>query len=267
MGERTSHEPGTFSWVELSTTDVDAAKGFYARLFEWEAEDNEIPGTGGVYSMQKVNGRNAAAITAQPDAQRDAGVPPNWFSYITVTNADETAARAKELGGQVHAGPFDVMEAGRMAVVADPVGAMFGIWQAGDAIGSEIVNVPGSLTWNDIATTDPDGAQAFYSGLFGWGFDKIDTGPDGPDYWTITHEAAANGRNGGMRRQVPEEAGVPPHVMPYFGTTAIDEALAKVTELGGGTTVPVTEVPAGKFAGVSDPQGAHFMLFEGEFDD
>src|SRR5688572_23698246 len=111
MGKRTSYEPGTWSWVELSTTDVDAAKGFYGRLFGWDAEDNEIPDTGGIYSMQLLDGATAAAITAQPEQQASAGVPPNWFSYVTVASADDSAAKATELGGQVHAGPFDVMTA------------------------------------------------------------------------------------------------------------------------------------------------------------
>ena len=268
MGKRTHHPPGTWSWVELSTTDVDSAKDFYASLFGWVAEDNEIPGAGGVYSMQHVDGSPAAAITAQPDQQREAGVPPNWFSYVTVASADDAAAKARELGGQVHAGPFDVTAAGRMAVIADPAGAMFGVWQAGDSIGAEVVNVPGALTWNDVATTDPEEAQAFYMGLFGWGFEKADTGPDGPDYWAVIYEAAANGRNGGLRRQVEQEVGhVPPHVAPYFGTAAIDESIAKVLEHGGSNLSPVTQVPAGKFAAVADPQGAAFMLFEGAFDD
>jgi predicted enzyme related to lactoylglutathione lyase len=268
VGNRTSYEPGTFSWVELATTDQEAAKSFYGGLFGWEAEDNEIPEGGGVYSMMKVAGRNAAAITGQPEQQRSAGVPPNWFSYVTVASADESAERAKELGGAVHAGPFDVMDAGRMAVIADPAGAMFGLWEANESIGAEVVNAPGALSWNDVATTDPGGAQDFYSGLFGWGFEKMETGPEGPDYWTITHDGGSNGRNGGMRGQVAQEVGhVPPHVAPYFGTGSIEESVAKVQELGGGSMVPVTEVPAGKFAGVSDPQGAAFMLFEGEFDD
>jgi uncharacterized protein len=268
MGNRTSYEPGTWSWVELSTTDVDAAKDFYGQLFGWSADDQEIPDTGGIYSMQQVGGRNAGAITAQPEQQREAGVPPNWFSYVTVASADDASAKAKELGGDVHAGPFDVMEAGRMAVVADPVGAMFGVWQAGESIGAEVVNEPGALVWNDIATTDPDKAQAFYSGLFGWGFDKVDTGPEGPDYWTVTRQGASNGQNGGLRAQVEQEIGhVPPHVAPYFGTDSIEDSVAKVQELGGANMIPVTEVAAGKFAGVADPQGAAFMLFEGEFDD
>src|ERR1700736_1427405 len=123
MGERTQYEPGFFSWAELSTSDPDAAKPFYAGLFGWEAEDLPVPG--GYYSMQRLNGKDVAAIAAQPEAQRDAGAPPAWQSYITVDSADAAAQRAGELGGAVHAPAFDVMEAGRMAVIQDPQGAYF----------------------------------------------------------------------------------------------------------------------------------------------
>ncbi len=129
MGKRESYVPGTFSWIELSTTDPDDAKRFYGELLGWGSEDNEIPG-GGIYTMAQIDGDDVAGITAQPEPQRAAGIPPNWFSYVSVESADEAAARVKELGGAVHAGPFDVGEAGRMAVIADPTGAMFGIWQA-----------------------------------------------------------------------------------------------------------------------------------------
>jgi uncharacterized protein len=266
VGTRTSYEPGTFSWVELATTDPDGAKAFYGELFGWGAEDNEIPGGGGVYTMATVKGSAVAGITAQPEQQRSAGVPPNWFSYVAVAGADESAARVKELGGDVHAGPFDVGDAGRMAVIGDPTGAMFGLWQAGEAPGAGRVNEPGCLIWNELATSDPDAAQPFYSGLFGWAFEEAPT-EGGPRYWIIGHEGASSGQNGGMREQTPEEGGVPPHWMPYFATDSVDASLAKAEELGGTPLFPAMEIPAGRIAGVRDPQGAAFSLFEGDFDD
>ena len=184
MGKRTSYEPGTFSWIELSTTEPEAAKEFYGGLFGWQADDQPLP-DGGVYSMMQIDGERVAAIAAQMDDQRAAGVPPNWFSYVTVASADDAAKRASELGGSVHAGPFDVMEAGRMAVVGDPTGAMFGIWQAGESIGATLVNDPGALTMNELSTNEPQKAMPFYEGLFGWRFDSLDVG-DLPPYWGST---------------------------------------------------------------------------------
>src|SRR3954454_4623790 len=121
MGERTSYEPGTFCWVDLATTDQDGAKSFYSELFGWEADDRPA-GEGITYSMQRLRGKDVAAIAPQPPQQREMGVPPLWNSYVSVTSADEAADRAKELGATVHAPPFDVLDAGRMAVIQDPQG-------------------------------------------------------------------------------------------------------------------------------------------------
>lgn len=269
MGKRTSYEPGTFSWIELSTSDPDAAKGFYGELFGWEADDQELPGDGGVYSMMQIDGENVAAIMKQRDDQAAAGVPPNWFSYITVANVDEAAPRAAELGGAVHAEPFDVMDAGRMAVIADPTGAMFGAWEARGSIGATLVNDPGCLTFNELSTTDVDKAQGFYSGLFGWTFDKLEA--EGlPPYWGIGHEGAAKARNGGMRELAPEQtdAGVPPHWMPYFTVNSVDETVDAATAKGGGVLAPAFDIPTGaRIAVLHDPQGAAFAIFQGEVDD
>lgn len=266
MGKRTEYAPGTFSWAELSTTDPDGAKRFYGELFGWDPQDNEIPGGGGVYTMARIDGESVAGLMAQPEQQRSAGVPPNWFSYVTVASADESAGRASELGGAVHAGPFDVGESGRMAVIADPTGAMLGIWEPRDHIGARTVNEDGALTWNELATNDPEAASAFYSGLFGWTIDEQDTG-GGPRYWIIGSEGAASGQNGGVRGQGPAEAGIPPNWVPYFAVASVDDALVQIEQLGGATIVPATDVPAGRFAGVRDPQGAVFSIFEGDFDD
>ncbi len=143
MGERTSHPPGTFSWVDLSTTDQEAAKAFYQGLFDWDCEDAPV-GDGMYYSMMRIHGRAVAAISAQQQALRDQGVPPAWNSYVTVEDADAAAARAKELGGNVLSEAFDVLEAGRMAVLMDPQGAAVMVWQPRDSIGAELVNAPGA---------------------------------------------------------------------------------------------------------------------------
>src|SRR5271155_3461151 len=135
MGERTQYTPGTFNWVDLATTDREQAKSFYSDLLGWEFEDLPV-GEGEFYSMASVDGKDVAAIANQPQPQRDAGVPPLWQSYVSVDSADDAAAKAQELGGTVHAGPFDVMEAGRMAVIQDPQGAFFMVWEPNNHIGA-----------------------------------------------------------------------------------------------------------------------------------
>jgi uncharacterized protein len=265
MGKRTSYEPGTFSYVELATTDVADAKRFYGGLFSWEFEDVPVPDNE-PYTLARIEGDSVAGLATMQEQQRSAGVPPFWFSYITVASADETAGRVKELGGTVHAEPFDVMDQGRMAVIADPTGSMFGIWEPRSGIGAERVNDPGSMTWNDLATNDTDAASPFYSELFGWKFEEIDTG-DGPAYWSITHAGGAGGRNGGMRELTPDEQGIPPNWTAYFAVESVDEALTKAQELGGGVMFGPLEVPTGKFAALHDPQRAVFAVVEGQFDD
>jgi uncharacterized protein len=269
MGKRTSYEPGTFSYVELHTTDTEGAKSFYGDLFSWQGEDVPIPeeAGGGTYTLLKLGGETVAALTPQAPPQRDAGVPPNWLSYVTVASADDAGTRAGELGGAVHAGPFDVMDFGRMAVIGDPTGAMFAVWQAGSSIGATQVNDPGCLTMNELSTNDVERAEGFYSGLFGWTFDQLDTG-EAPPYWAIHHGGAARGLNGGMRELAPQqtEAGIPPHWMPYFTVESTDETVSAATRAGGGVLAPAFDIPAGRIAVLHDPQGAAFGVFEGEVD-
>jgi predicted enzyme related to lactoylglutathione lyase len=260
MGERTSYPPGTFSWAELATSDADGAKAFYGELFGWEVED--VPaGPDMTYTMARVGGKEAAAMYQQ--GEREQGIPPNWHSYVTVESVDDAAARAKNLGATLVQDPFDVMDVGRMAVIRDPTGAIFFAWEARESIGARVVNVPGSLTWNDLGTTDPEAAERFYSELFGWGFQKV---PGPVDYWTISNDGRSNG---GMRVQSDQEVadGTPPNWMPYFAVESAEETGTKVRELGGRVLVPATEVPSGKFSIAQDPQGAVFALVDGEFDD
>jgi len=256
MGERTEYTPGTFCWTDLTTTDQDAAKAFYGELFGWEAEDLPV-GDGVHYSMQRLGGRDVAAISPQPQQQRDAGVPPTWNSYVAVESADATAERAGELGATVHAPPFDVMEAGRMAVIQDPQGAFFALWQANQHRGAGLVNAPGALSWNELASPDMDGSSSFYGQLFGWELSQFEESPR--PYLVIQNRGSGNG---GIRELGPP--GTPPHWLVYFATDDLDSSVAKVGELGGSTLVDGMDIGIARIAVVQDPQGAIFTLYDGQ---
>jgi len=258
MGERAQYRPGTFCWSDLTTTDQAAAKAFYVGLFGWEVEDMPV-GEGVFYSMMRVGGRDVAAISPQPQPQRDAGAPPTWNSYVSVEDADATVERAKELGGTAHAPAFDVMEAGRMAVIQDPQGAYFLIWQPRRHIGAELVNAPGALVWNELASPDIDASSAFYGALFGWTIAPAE-GSTIP-YWSIKNGEA---NAGGMRELSPP--GMPPNWLAYFGVDDLDAALATAGELGGTTMFGPTDIEIAKIAVVKDPQGAVFAIYAGQYE-
>ena len=254
MGERTSHAPGTFSWADLGTTDTAAAKDFYTRLFGWDAEDSPMP-DGGVYTMLAASGKYVGALyEARP------GQPVAWASYVTVESADDAAAAAKEHGGTLLGEPFDVMEAGRMALIQDPTGAVLAAWEPRGSIGAERVNERGALTLNQLNTSDPERAQEFYSGLFGWRFEAVE-GVDSP-YWGVYNGDRVNA---GMM-PVPADV-APPHWLVYFGSESVDDDAKRVEELGGSLMVPPMSVPGGRIAVAQDPQGGAFGLFSGRFDD
>jgi predicted enzyme related to lactoylglutathione lyase len=249
MGERTSHPPGTFSWAELATGDAEAAKAFYTQLFGWEYDDNPA-GDDQIYSMAKRDGRYVAALFS-------ADQPPHWNCYVTVTSADETARQAAANGGSVMAEPFDVMEVGRMAVIADPAGAALCLWEPRAHIGAGLVNTPGSLAWNDLVTPDPEGATAFYGSLFGWTFEEI---PNAGGYRVIRNGERSNG---GV---FPQQEG-PPAWIPYFGHDDTERLAREIGDLGGRLYNGPVQVPAGTFAVLADPQGAVFAVLTGEYDD
>ena len=258
MTDYDKHAPGTFSWPELSTTDQQAGVAFYRALFGWDV--NEMPmGPGETYSMFQMRGREVgAAATLRPE-QRAQGVPPHWGSYVTVASADEAAKKATELGGTVLAPPFDVMDAGRMAVVQDPTGAVFQIWQPHKHIGAKILGEPGALCWTELATRDTKTAEKFYVGLFGW-TPKHSPAGAGMEYT----EFSVNGTPGVGMMPMPEQvpAFVPAHWTPYFMVADVDASAAKATSLGGTLTVPPMDIPnTGRFAMISDPQGAMFAIY------
>jgi uncharacterized protein len=255
MGERTSYTPGTFSWTDLATTDTEGAKSFYTGLFGWQIDDRPIPGDG-VYTMLLRDGKEVAALFEGQE-----GMPTAWSSYVTVESADAATTKATDLGGTLMAEPFDVMDAGRMGVIQDPTGAVLSVWEPHGSIGAQFVNGPGALSLNQLNTTDPEAAQRFYGGLFGWRTEEV-AGGDQP-YWGIYH---GDRLNGGMM-QLPPDAPAPPHWLVYFGSEDVDADAATIGDAGGIVLVPPTDVPGGRFLAAQDPQGAVFGLFAGRFDD
>src|SRR3954452_18821796 len=263
MGARTSYTHGTFSWVENATTDQERAKSFYGALFGWDYDDSPI-GDGIYYSMAKLGESYVGAISPQQQDERPMGVPPHWNSYITVDDVDAASARVEELGGTLHAPPFDVMDVGRMSALSDPTGAVAYLWQAKRRVGADLVNTPGAFCWNELATRDPDTAQRFWSGLLGWDFDRIDAAPI--DIWTNRNGGRGNGSLRRMGDETPPD--VPSHWLVYFGVDSIDAAAQAADQAGGATVLPKTSGGRRKSArALRDPLGAVFSVFEGQFDD
>ena len=252
MGERTSYTAGTFCWVDLMAADQDAAKRFYTGLFGWDYQNFPIPG-GGSYSLAQLDGRAVAAIVPAPQ-----DIPPHWNCYVSVEDAEATAARAQELGATVLQPAGDIGDSGRLAMFQDPQGAMLCLWQAGQHVGAGLVNGPGLLSWNDLLSPDVEASTAFYRDLFGWEISAI-PGAEG-QYWSI-----ANGGklNGGL---MPLPPGGHPAWNLYFGVEDAEAAIALAAELGGQVVMGPMPVPSGRFAVLRDPQNAVFSIVDGQFE-
>jgi len=253
MGERTSYAPGTPSWVDLGT-DVESAKTFYTSLFGWTVEEAGPPEETGGYAMFTQGGKNVAGLGPQQNPG-----PPFWTTYVTVTDADATATKVKEAGGQVVMDPMDVMEAGRMAVFQDPEGAFFSVWQAGQHIGAGLVNEPVSLSWNELNTRNLDQAKQFYGEVFGWECVTQDMG-GGMTYTEIKVDGNSAGGMMDMTGRVPDM--VPAHWLVYFAVADTDATVAKAQELGGSVMVPPVDIPPGRFAVIADDKGATFAVIK-----
>ena len=258
MAEFSSHTPGTFSWVELATTDQKAGVAFYRTLFDWDVNEQPI-GSNEVYSMFLIRGKEVAAAYNMRPEERQNGARPHWNLYVTVENVDETVKHAEGLGANVFASPFDVMDAGRMAVLQDPTGAVFHLWEPKTHIGAKLLNEPGALCWSELTTRDTKAAVSFYTKLFGWTA-KHSTPDAGVEYTEFSNRGQTGVGMLAMPTQVP--ASVPSYWMPYFQVGDCDVSTARATELGASVMVPPRDIPqTGRFAILNDPQGAMFAVF------
>jgi uncharacterized protein len=254
MSIRNSYEPGTPCWVELSgTPDIEASAAFYGDVLGWEIPELPNSAEMGGYRRAKKDGKDVAG--ASPPMQE--GQPCVWATYVSVADADATAAQVGEAGGQTIAPVMDVMGLGKMAVFADPAGAAFGIWEPGTFAGAELVNEDGGFGWNELGTRDVDGAREFYGNVFGWSVEDQDMG----DMGTYHVWKAGEDSRGGMidiTGRVPDE--VPNHWLVYFSVPDADAAVDAVKAGGGQVTFGPIDIPVGRFAVVVDPHGAVFAV-------
>jgi uncharacterized protein len=273
MPERDQYIPGVPCWVDTSQPEPRAALSFYRDLFGWEFEGVMPEGSGGEYFIGRLRGGDVAAVGSIPE-----GAPSiaTWNTYVAVGSADETASRAHAAGGAVLAEPFDVMDAGRMAVIGDPEGAVFCVWQAKNHIGARIVNEHGSLNFNGLATRNLEAAKSFYGAVFGWTLLDLPTGA----MWTLPgYGDHLEERSPGLRQQMGQmgapdgfidvvaavnpigdgDAETPAHWNVTFAVDNADAAAARATELGGEVVAGPFDAPWTRLAVIKDPQGATFI--------
>jgi len=248
MPERTSYAPGTPSWTDLQTTDQDGAKKFYSAVLGWDYDEQPM-GDGQFYSMATVKGKHVGAIGGAPPE----GVPSHWNVYVTVADVDETAGQVAGAGGTVIAPPFDVMDAGRMAVVADPTGGMLCLWKAKNNIGAELVNEHGALSWEELMSPDVPKAAEFYKKIFGWEPAPV---PDG----SYTEFKLGDRSIGGAMK--PPMEGIPTVWGVYFAVDDTDKAVELVKANGGTIFQGPMDIEPGRFAVCADPAGAMFNVIK-----
>jgi predicted enzyme related to lactoylglutathione lyase len=269
MTNQDRYIPGVPCWVDVTSPDPEAAVAFYGGLFGWEFEDVMPPGSPASYFIARIRGGDVAAVGPRPD-----GAPAGaaWNTYVWVADADETAAKVRAAGGSVLSEPMDVMDAGRMAVLADPAGAAFRAWQPKQHRGAAVVNEPGSVNFNDLLTRDVGGAREFYGAVFGW--ELLDAGAGA--FWALpAYGDFLERRAPGMRERVAQMGGpkrfeetvatlVPITDDParWSVTFAVDDADAtaeRAAELGGKVVVPPFDAPWVRMTVITDPQGATFI--------
>lgn len=249
----THHEPGSFCWFECGTTDAAATTAFYKKLFGWNSMDVPMPGEmEGNYTLLKIGDDDIAGLY-QMQGPTFEGVPSHWMTYVAVQDVDDSATRAKSLGGTITAPPMDVPGVGRIAFLEDPTGAKIGIFKPGEHPGSaQLGMIPGTFGWSELATRDTKAAAAFYTELFNW-HTKTDENP----HMAYTEFMVGETPIGGMMEMTTQHGDAPPNWLPYVMVEDTDTIVEKAGELGGKVIIPGTDIPdVGRFAVFAEPSGA-----------
>lgn len=255
MSERSEYSPGEFCWVDVSVPDPEAGARFYADLvgWEWQAGGAETGGYG-IFN-------NAGKVVAGMGPTQAPDQPPAWGSYVNVEDADATAAKIVEAGGTAMAEPFDVLDAGRMGVFADPQGAVFCIWQPRAMTGAQLVNEPGSWIWTEYSCPDLEAAERFYGAVFGWSLQGSDEAGSEEDPYYAWHAEGQRWEEGIAGASAGEAA----RWLPYIAVESAANAVATTTGAGGEVLIEPLVIPVGTMAVLKDPQGAEFGALEPDF--
>lgn len=251
MEEIIKHNVGTFCWLDLATVGAKAAKTFYCALFGWEAVDMPA-GEGMTYTMLNLNGKPVAGLYEMGDEQKKQNTPPHWMNYIAVDDVQKVSEKVKEQNGTVIMPPMDVLTSGRMALIQDTSGGLVALWQPKEHQGVSYKNVPGSLSWVEYATHQPDKSKTFYTKLFGWDAQTIPN----PDMEYILFMQGAE-QVAGMYKMTPDMKHIPAHWLPYLSVADCKQSTEKAKQLGGELVVEPKDIGEfGVFAIIRDPQGA-----------
>ncbi|MEM9192378.1 MAG: VOC family protein [Myxococcota bacterium] len=255
MSRVDTYSEGTFCWVDLSTPDYDGAVEFYQKLFGWSHQEGpSADGHAGRYGFFQIDGVEVAGIGEIPPSMRGQ-MPPVWNNYVAVGDTDSVVDKAKTLGAKVMFDPMDTPGGnGRLAYLTDPTGATVALWQGKAHRGAGIVNEPVALCWNELQTRDLEAAKSFYGELFGWTFSPM---PGPSSAVGIKNRGRDNGH---ILTMTEAFEGIPPAWTPYFAVADADQIVTEVETLGGTVPVPPQDIPPGRFAVVSDPQGGHFYV-------
>ncbi|MCB0964858.1 MAG: VOC family protein [Acidimicrobiales bacterium] len=261
MVSMTSYAHGVPSWTDLATPDPEASKAFYGELFGWTYDDQATDQPGTDYTMCAKGDAAAAGMMKLSDEMAAQGMPPVWTTYVSVDDLEAAVAKVGPAGGAVMQPPMDVMDAGRMAVLADPAGAVFCLWEAKDHIGAEVVNETGALSWNELISTDLAGVLPFYGEVLGWTSQAVPM-PNG-EYTLIQVEGGnPDGIAGAMP---PPMEGMPSFWGVYFMVDDAAATVARAKELGATAMMEATPFPGvGTLAALADPHGAMFSIMQPE---
>jgi predicted enzyme related to lactoylglutathione lyase len=252
MSERNGYQPGVPCWVDTWQADPEAAAAFYAEFFGWETKETTPPGSPRRHFMCKLSGRDVAGVGGPAPAAA-------WTTYVWVESAEATAAQAGDHGGSVVMEPFDMLDGGRGALLADPAGAVFGVWQPGRHRGAQMVNAPGAWAMSVLNTSDPERATPFYSALFGWEAESLGE---------MTLFRLPGYVGGKPEQPVPRDVvgamtrsdDAPAHWSVDFWVDDVDASANTAVELGGKVVVPPFDTPFSRDAVLADPQGAAFWV-------
>lgn len=266
MSERNGYEHGVPCWVDTWRPDAEAALAFYTRLFGWESEDTMPPNLAGRHFMCRLRGRDVAAVASRPEVAPAAAA---WNTYVWVDDADDAVSKADEAGGSALVEPFDSLDGGRIAVLADPAGATIGVWQPGAHRGAQLVNEPGAWSMSALRTNDPEASKRFYGTVFGWQTESFDMGDVQMTMWKapgyvggepeqpVARDVVATMFATGGGADAP-----PPSWTVDFWVANLAEAVATAAELGATVVSGPNDIPGAEMrqAVIADPQGAPVSL-------